>query len=146
MKVILLRDVARIGKKGVVVNVPDGYALNQLIPSRSAEPATPQNLKKLSRLQETKTAEKAASDAQFTAEAAALTANTLSISLEANEKGHLFKAIAANDIVQAAAAVGIAVKPSDVAFVEPVKELGEHTVLLRRGDQQASFTISVVKK
>ena len=46
MKVILLRDVARLGRKGTVADVPTGYAMNQLIPSKSAAPATPENLKK----------------------------------------------------------------------------------------------------
>ena len=47
MKVILLQDVAKIGKRFETVDVPDGYALNMLIPKRMAEPATPENLKRV---------------------------------------------------------------------------------------------------
>ncbi|MEK7130946.1 MAG: bL9 family ribosomal protein, partial [Patescibacteria group bacterium] len=41
MKVILLRDVAGIGRKGEVKNVSDGYAGNFLLPKKLAQVATP---------------------------------------------------------------------------------------------------------
>jgi peptidylprolyl isomerase len=65
MKVILLQDVAKIGKRFEVANVPDGYALNQLIPKRMAEPATPANMKKIERRQAERTASAEASTARF---------------------------------------------------------------------------------
>ena len=40
MKVILLRDVAKLGRRFAVVEVPDGFALNQLIPKGMAEAAS----------------------------------------------------------------------------------------------------------
>jgi ribosomal protein L9 len=52
MKVILLRDVAKIGKRFAIVDVPDGYALNKLIPSKDAEPATTNNIKRINQLKE----------------------------------------------------------------------------------------------
>ena len=39
MKVILLQDVAKIGRRSEVVEVPDGYAQNKLIPKGMAQPA-----------------------------------------------------------------------------------------------------------
>ena len=51
MKVILLQDVAKIGKRSDLVEVPDGYAMNQLIPKRMAETATAQNKKRIAKQQ-----------------------------------------------------------------------------------------------
>ena len=44
MKVILLQDVKKIGKKGDVINTSDGYARNYLFPRKLAEEATDSNL------------------------------------------------------------------------------------------------------
>ena len=46
MKVILLRDVAKIGKRFEVKEVPTGHALNFLIPKKLAEPATTEALRR----------------------------------------------------------------------------------------------------
>ncbi len=50
MKVILLRDVAKIGKRYEVANVPDGFALNKLIPQGDAQAATPDNVKRVANM------------------------------------------------------------------------------------------------
>ena len=51
MKVILLQDIARVGRKNEVKDVPDGHAQNFLIPRRLAEPANAGNLKKLQEME-----------------------------------------------------------------------------------------------
>ena len=47
MKVILLKDVAKIGRRFEIKEVPDGYALNKLIPKNMAQFATPENIKRI---------------------------------------------------------------------------------------------------
>ena len=47
MKVALLKDVPKIGRKNEVKNVSDGYAMNFLFKNGLAEPATPQKIKNL---------------------------------------------------------------------------------------------------
>ena len=51
MKVILLQDVRKIGRKHEVKDVSDGYARNFLFPAKLAEPASPGALKKLAELE-----------------------------------------------------------------------------------------------
>lgn len=146
MKVILKQDVAKIGRKGEVAEVPNGYAMNSLIPQGKAEAATATNLKKVSKVQ-AELAEKAAdTEAVFTAALEKLQAETLEVSAEMNEQEHLFQAISDADVVAAAEAKGIAVTSAMIGFSEPIKTAGEHSVLLQAGEHNGSFTINVVKK
>ena len=146
MKVILLQDVAKIGRRNEVVEVPNGYAMNQLIPSKKAEPATPANMKKISKVHASMAANASNVEAVFTAAKEALTAEPLVVEAEMNEQEHLFQAINDVDVVKAAEAKGIAITSAMVGFPEVIKSAGEHTVALQAGEHNASFTINVVKK
>ena len=146
MKIILLPDVAKIGRKGSLVEVPDGYARNQLIPSKSAEAATPQNIKKHQHMIANKEADKIASVEKFNALKKQLQEVEISIKADANEKDHLFKAVSKEDVVEAAKAAGVSLNQADIVFPEVIKSLGEHQVSLQHGGDQGSFTITVIKK
>lgn len=146
MKVILLQDVAKIGKRSELVEVPDGYALNQLIPKKMAEPATAANKKRIDRMQAEVAANKEADKERFAAAKEALQAQTVTVVAEANEQSHLFKAVSEQDIAAAAQAAGVNVDAAMIVVGAPIKELGEHTVELMRGEQKTSFKIQVIKK
>lgn len=146
MKVILLQDVAKIGRRGSIVEIPDGYALNQLIPKKMAEPATAVNKKRIEKLQAELAAGKEADLARFEETKKALQATKIVVSTEANEQGHLFKAVSIKDIVAAADLSGIKVDASMVLIEAPIKELGEQTIHLVQGDAKADIIIEVAKK
>ena len=146
MKVILLQDVAKIGKRFSIAEVPDGYALNQLIPKKMAEPATPANLKKIERFQAESVATKEADQTRFEAAKEALSDKKIVVVADANEKGHLFKAVHESEIADAAVASGISVDSSMLSIQAPIKELGEHTVDLVSQGVAVSFTVEIVKK
>jgi large subunit ribosomal protein L9 len=145
MKVILLQDVAKIGLRHEIVDVPNGYAANKLIPNKMAQPATPANLKKVGKLHAEVAGKAADTEAMFTTAKTALETEPLVITADMNEQEHLFKAISAADVVAAAAAKGIALTSQMIGFPEVVKSAGEHTVALQSGKHNASFTINVVK-
>ncbi|NCN11716.1 50S ribosomal protein L9 [Candidatus Kaiserbacteria bacterium] len=146
MKVILLQDVAKIGRRFSVTEVPDGYALNQLIPKKLAEPATPINLKRIERRQASIVASKEASESLFEAAVKALDEKGIIISVEANEQGHLFKAIREADIVAAASTAGVIIDQNILQILTPIKAVGEHEVQLTGGKKNHLFTVTVVKK
>jgi large subunit ribosomal protein L9 len=145
MKVILLQDVAKIGRRGDITDVPDGYALNQLIPKKMVAPATAANTKKQEALKAQQAASAEATQAAFAAAKASLAAHTPVVLADANEKGHLFKAVNVSDIVEAAKKVGIELAPDMLKIEHSIKEVGEHTVKLAHGGETASFTIEVTK-
>lgn len=144
MKVILLRDVARLGKRFSVVEVPDGFALNKLIPQGQAQPATPENLKRVQARNKEVAAHQAADEAGLRAALKALAEQPVTIMVEANAQGHLFQAVKPEAIARAAAAAGHPIEIGALQIATPIKSLGEHTVGVKAGGVSGSFTINVV--
>lgn len=145
MKVILLQDVAKIGRRHEIVDVPNGYAANKLIPNKMAQPATPANLKRAQKVHADKVGATADVEAAFVAAKTALAAESLTITAEMNDQDHTFQAVSADDISAAAAAKNIAIAAETIDFSKPVKSAGEHVVKLTMGAQSTDFTINVVK-
>lgn len=144
MKVILLRDVARIGKQFEICTVPDGHALNFLIPRAMAELATPENLKKVEARRSKIQAENTASHEAFTVLCDKINGTTVTLKAPVNEQGHLFKSIKKEDIAAAIAAEHGAISADVVQLDAPLKEAGEHTITLVSGDQRTEFTLAIV--
>lgn len=141
MKVILLQDVAKIGRKHSIVNVPDGYAQNQLIPNGKAKPATPENLKALKHQTAIVTKSALAEEERFFAIKAALNGKKLTLSNLKNDNGHLFAAIKPEAIALAAKAHGIEIPVSFLEIRRPIKTTGEHSVDLVFKDQRFPLSI-----
>ena len=100
MKVILLQDVKKLGKKGDVINTSDGYARNYLFPRKLAEEATDSNLHILNNKKENERKQKLAE-----LEAAQKLANELKdkeikITAKTGESGKLFGAITSKDVAE----------------------------------------------
>ena len=145
MKVILIQDVPRLGQRFAVKEVPDGHALNKLIPQGLVKPATPENLKQAEAQKQKAEAKRVASDAAFTEALDALKDRTITLEVEANEQGHLFKAVSADDIVAVAEEEGITLSQNQLLIEKPIKELGEHTVTVSSGKQSGTLELEVVK-
>ena len=143
MKVILLQDVAKLGKRFEVVDVPNGRALNMLIPQGAAEEATPANIKRVEARKAKQSADQSAVSETFLAAVEALKSQTLTVTVEANEQGHLFEALKADKVVAAATAAGATLNESQIHMTEPIKEVGDHTVTLREGEHEHALAITV---
>lgn len=131
MKVILLVDVKKVGQRGALVTVADGYAMNVLIPQKKAVPATPENLKRH---------EKGVAEAKGRADESAARARellaeidgkTLTIEVKAGPTGTLFKSIHASDIVaEIKKQWGIELPESALTLDHPIKQKGTYPVPL----------------
>lgn len=143
MKVILLQDVAKIGRRFEIVEVPNGYALNKLFPQKLAQEATPANLKRVEAQTAKAAATKAGTESQFSEALEKLSGVILEVSAPANDKGHLFEALKPAAIVAAVAEHGVTITEGEVAIERPIKEVGEHTVAVKEGGTTGSITVSV---
>jgi len=146
MKVILLQDVAKIGRRFELVTVPDGYAMNMLIPKHMAEPATPQNIKRLSSQTAKAEAAEATVSADFDQAVVALEGKTISVAVELNDKGHMFEALKPATIVEALQEMGVTVPVERIQLDSPIKEAGDYKIALVAGAQSAPLSITVEKK
>ncbi len=143
MKVILLRDVARLGKRYSIIEVPDGFALNKLIPQGMAQPATPENVKRVqARAKEVALhSERDASNLKAIADG--LRQNPLTIQMEANAQDHLFKTIRSSDIAIALKARNITLEESHIVTPTPIKSLGTHEIQIVGGGVKEVVTITI---
>ena len=146
MKVILLRDVARLGKRFSVAEVPDGYALNQLIPKGMVEAATPENLKRVGARVEKQQSTKVSNESDFMLALAALKDSPVTLAVQANAQGHLFKAVKAADIAAAAATAGHGIPLETIMLAEPIKSLGDHQIAVKMGPVTGAFTLTLISK
>lgn len=101
MKVILLKDVKSVGKKGDVINAADGYARNFLFPRHLAEEATDANMHILNRKDENERKKKTAEVETAQKLANDLKDKVIKIVGKAGENGKLFGAITTKDIAEA---------------------------------------------
>jgi len=146
MKVILLQDVARIGRQHEIKEVPDGHALNFLIPKKLAEPATPANVKRVTAHTNQKKQEKVEVMEVFLKTRSDLKNAAVSLAVEANEKGHLFKGLKAEDIATHISKEVGPLSADQIMLAAPIKEVGEHTITITSGEEEGTFILSVIQK
>ena len=101
MKVILLQDVKKMGKKGDVIEASDGYARNYLFPRKLAEEATANALHVVNAKKENERRKKLAELEAAQKLAAELKGKEVTIDAKAGDNGRLFGAITNKDVAEA---------------------------------------------
>jgi len=129
MEIILLQDVDKVGKKGEVANVSEGYARNYLLPRKMAEMATAGRVAQVRKIMEQKEAH-ARREAERADETRDLLAKTvLTIPAPVGSGDRLFGSISTQDIATAIfAARKIRVDKRNVELEEPIKMVGTYMV------------------
>ncbi len=128
MRIILQEDVEKLGGRGQVVEVAEGYARNYLLPRKLAIPATPGNLKRLEQIRKV-LVKREASEQQSAQQLAELLAQvTVTLARKAGENDQLFGSVTAADIAEALAAQGYTVDKRKIQIEEPIKLIGEYQV------------------
>ncbi len=90
MKVILLKDIPRIGKKNEIKDVADGFAQNALLPKKLAQIATPQAIKALQDKEQQSIKAQAVIIDSMKSAIFTLQNHKIQVELPANAQGHLF--------------------------------------------------------
>jgi large subunit ribosomal protein L9 len=147
MKIILLDDVAKVGRRGEVRDVSDGYARNFLIPKKLALSASAGNLKNLEHIkqQQDSKAQRIKGDAQGLQQR--IEALTYEERRQASEEGKLFGSVTSQDLADFLGRHGIKIERRRIHLDEPIKSLGETTVPIRlHTDVTAQLKVSVVRE
>lgn len=132
MKVILLQDVKKLGKKGEIVEVSDGYGRNYLLARKLAAPGTAENIndaKQKSAAAQHKA--KVASD-EAVILASQLKKVELTIPVRTGEGGKVFGAITGKNISDAAKEqYNLDLDKKKVEIKEPIKAVGTYDIIIR---------------
>lgn len=131
MRIILLQDIEKVGKKFEVKEVKDGYARNFLIPQNLAKPVTKETMAWLKVQQEI--IEKKAEEYLFKIQeiASAMDDQEVVMIVKVGDEGQLFESITAQKIADKLKELGFSVKKSQIELKEPIKELGEFPVKIK---------------
>jgi large subunit ribosomal protein L9 len=147
MEVILREDVERLGSRGQVVKVADGYARNFLLPKRLAVAATDSNRKIVEQERQAHLRREAKQKGEAEDLAKLLGGVTVTIAQKAGENDQLFGSVTAKDVVDALAQQNYTVDRRKVQLDEPIKQLGEFKVPVKlHKDVVAEVTLKVVKE
>jgi large subunit ribosomal protein L9 len=128
MEVILKEDVVKLGHRGDVVKVADGYGRNYLLPGKLAIEATTANRAVIAQMKESAIRKSAKEKAQSEDLAKQIGNVELTFERKTGENDHLFGSVTSGDIAQALEQQGYTVDRRKIALEEPLKQLGEFHV------------------
>jgi large subunit ribosomal protein L9 len=131
MKVLLLKDVYKLGRAGDVKRVADGYGRNFLLPQGLAVLATPGALKQVEHIRTQANTQRAVINKEMSSIAERLQGITLTFPARASETGKLYGSISTQNIADALSKkTGIEISRRQIE-VQPLRKLGEYTVEVR---------------
>ena len=131
MEVILKEDVNKLGHRGDVVKVADGYGRNYLLPSKLAIEATPANKAVIEQMKASAGRKLAKEKVVAEDQATKLTAVELVFERKVGENDHLFGSVTSGDIAHELEQKGFTVDRRKIALEEPLKSLGEFHVPIK---------------
>lgn len=146
MQIILQEDVDKLGTRGQVVEVAEGYARNFLLPRKLAMPASACNLKRLEKIRTTLA--KLTATERDAAQKVADALNTVVITLtrKAGENDHMFGSVTSADLAEELAKLGHTVDKRKIQLAEPIRTLGEYQVPVRLYSEVTAEFKVVVKR
>ena len=147
MRIILLQNVEKLGKKYDIKEVADGYARNFLIPKGLVKPATKENLKWLETQKEIEVKKAEEELKKVEAVATNIDGQEIIIPVKIGEEGQLFESITSQKIYEKLKELGFEIKKSQIDLTEPIKELGEYPVKIKfEHNLEAEIKIIVVEE
>ncbi len=147
MKVILLRDVPKVGKKYDVKDIADGYVRNFLLPRRLAEIATPQRISELAVMQQKNQDMQERNDALLRDAIKALDDVTVTVIAKADERGHLFKKLRAADVIRVLnEKSALPLEENMLVLDGPITTVGTHRLTVSAAKTNATFTLAIERE
>jgi len=147
MKIILLKDVAKVGRKYDVKEVADGYALNLLIPKGVAKVATKDAILKVEQLKANDLTNKKIQEELLLKNLEIIKSLKIELKEKANEKGHLFAGVTKERIFEELTkATRLSLNIDSVKLDKPLKEVGEHRITVEAMGKKAEFVVNISAK
>lgn len=147
MRIILLEDVERLGKRGAVLNVSDGYGRNFLLPRKLAVPATEANLKQIEQAGKRLKVVEAKEEKDAIELKTDLEKVTVTIGMKSGEGDMLFGSVTAAHVAEEVEKLGYKIDKRRIEVEEPIKRLGEYEIPIRlHKDVIATVKLNVVKE
>ncbi len=131
MRLLLQRNIEKLGKIGDIVEVAAGYGRNFLLPQGFAVEVTKDNLHRFEGMKRRLLALEEETKQKFQVLAKELEKASCTIIANASEEGHLYGSVAARDIAKQYASEGLEIEPKCILLEEPIKELGIYKVRIR---------------
>ena len=131
MKLILQENVEKLGTRGQIVDVSEGYARNYLLPRKLGIPATEGNLKRLDQIRGSLARKEAAEKDLAQNLAGQIAAVSVKITRKAGENDQLFGSVTSADIAEALEAQGYQVDKRRIHLAEPIKLISENEVHIK---------------
>jgi large subunit ribosomal protein L9 len=128
MEIILLEDIEKLGTRGQLVKVADGYGRNYLLPKKMAVAATPQNRKWVEQQRVRFLKQTAKEKAEAEELAKLLEGVSVVVTRKAGEQGTLFGSVTALDVAEGLASQGYNIDRRKIQLEQPLKVLGEYDV------------------
>ena len=147
MKIILMKDVDRVGNAGEIVQVADGFARNFLIPRRQALIATDSNVARFEsqRKQHEAAAEKERRRTAILAQD--LEKDSLTAAVHVGEDDRLFGSVTAQNITDLLVEKGYEIDRRQILLEEPIRTLGVYNISIRlHAEVTATVKLWVVKE
>ncbi len=131
MEVILKEDVQKLGHRGDVVKVADGYGRNYLLPGKLAIEATTANKAVIEQMKGSAIRKSAKEKAQSDELARTLSQVEITFERKVGENDHLFGSVTSGDIAHQLELQGYTIDRRKIALEEPLKQLGEFHVPIK---------------
>ena len=146
MEVILKEDVEKLGHRGDVVKVAEGYGRNFLLPRKLAIEATKANKTVIDQMKASAVRRSAAEKGEAEQLAKQFENVSLEFRRKVGEKEHLFGSVTSSDIADALEAKGFKVDRRKIQLEEPIKSLGDFDIPIRlHREVTARFKVTVAK-
>ena len=147
MEVILRSDVDKLGRRGDVVKVAEGYGRNYLLPRGLAMAVTDANKGIIAKERKAHEAHAAKEKAEFEAVAQRIGGLRFIAPRKVGENDVLYGSVTSGDIAEFLDGKGIVIDKRKVLLDEPVKHLGEHEVKIKlHHDVTAALKLLVTKE
>ena len=147
MKVILLQDEKKLGKKGDIIEASDGYARNYILPKKIGVEANAKNLNdlKLQKAKEEKIAKEQLEAAK--AMAADLDTKSVVVKIKAGEGGRAFGSVSSKEIAAAyKEQFGLDIDKKKIQLAESLKNFGSYEVNIKLHPQvTGKLTVKVTE-